>query len=239
MKLDPSKPDDPMVWTVGPARRRRHLGDARHRRRASSTRATDRGRIYGARPGDRRGSSGRRSCPARPGSPRWSSTTCCIQGDCDGVLHAYDVSDPASEPARAVERAARRLHRVHARGVEGHDLRRHPRRPVLRHRRPAAGLRAASDDGTPGGQRQRRERRRLITPRGSHPRGPTPPLGPTPTDHPSWVPSAGPHPAPRTHPSLIEWADRRGRGAPRPGPHVAGPADRTAGQLPTEARIRP
>ena len=73
-------------------------------------------------------SCGRRSCPG----PTWQSPVVVddvlIQGDCNGVLHGYDVSEPRGRAARALDRAARGLHRVHADGVQGPDLRRRPRR---------------------------------------------------------------------------------------------------------------
>ena len=54
--------------------------------------------------------------------PTWQSPVVVddvlIEGDCAGVLHAYDVSDTPGRAARAVVGRARRLHRVDARGVE-------------------------------------------------------------------------------------------------------------------------
>jgi hypothetical protein len=73
VKIDPTKPDDPIVWSVPDDRR--HLGHAPPSGTAWSTPpptavASWRSTSRPAR------SCGRRSCPARPGSRRWWSTTC-------------------------------------------------------------------------------------------------------------------------------------------------------------------
>ena len=63
-----------------------------------------------------------------------------IEGDCNGVLHAYDVSEPGEDPPE--------LWTVELGGCiestpavwNGPHLRGHPGRPVLRHRRPVDPL---------------------------------------------------------------------------------------------------
>ena len=96
MKLDPSKPDDPEVWKVDlrddggiwatPA----IAGDIIYT-------ATDRGQIYAF---DR--ATGEEVWTKKLPGPTWQSPVVIddvlLQGDCDGVLHAYDVSKPREEP---------------------------------------------------------------------------------------------------------------------------------------------
>ncbi len=96
MKLDPSKPDDPEVWKVDlrddggiwatPAIH----GDIIYT-------ATDRGQIYAF---DRE--TGEQVWTKKLPGPTWQSPVVIddvlLQGDCDGVLHAYDVSNPREEP---------------------------------------------------------------------------------------------------------------------------------------------
>lgn len=96
MKLDPRKPDDPEVWKVDlrddggiwatPAIN----GDIIYT-------ATDRGQIYAF---DRE--TGEQVWTKKLPGPTWQSPVVIddvlIQGDCDGVLHAFDVSKPREEP---------------------------------------------------------------------------------------------------------------------------------------------
>ena len=80
--------------------------------------------------------------------PTWQSPVVVddvlIQGDCNGVLHALRRVRPAGAAAGAVVGEPRRLHRVDPGGVARPDLRGHPGRPVLRHRRPVNRARPAS-----------------------------------------------------------------------------------------------
>jgi outer membrane protein assembly factor BamB len=98
-KLDPSRPDDPLVWSVedtGP------LGE----RGIWATPAVSGDMVYASTNGGRVMGIDRytgeivweKLLPA----PVWSSQVVVdevlIQGDCSGVLHAYDVSDPLVDP---------------------------------------------------------------------------------------------------------------------------------------------
>lgn len=96
MKLDPSKPDAPEVWKL----------DLRDDGGIWATpaihgdlvvTATDSGRILGI---DR--SSGEILWDKDLPGPTWQSPVIVddvlIQGDCEGVLHAFDLSDPTVEP---------------------------------------------------------------------------------------------------------------------------------------------
>ena len=102
VKIDPRRPDNPVVWGVhdesteqvrhvvdaGRARRRRDLADAP-------------GTVYGL---DRATGAVRWkvSLPAPlMGSPVVVDDV-WIQGDCDGVLHGFDVSDPRGAAAGAL-----------------------------------------------------------------------------------------------------------------------------------------
>ena len=57
-----------------------------------------------------------------------------IEGDCEGNLNAYDVSDPRVDPPLKWTVKLDGLRGGHPGGVEGQDLRRHPRRQALRPR---------------------------------------------------------------------------------------------------------
>lgn len=101
LKLDPRRPDDPVVWSIrdteiGPG------GDAGvwstmalHKDVAVAT--TNAGRVLGI---DRESGTVRWTLRMTP--PVWQSPVVVddvlIQGDCDGVLHAYDVSDTSVTP---------------------------------------------------------------------------------------------------------------------------------------------
>jgi len=94
VKLDPSKPDDPLVWSVAddngmwatPA-----IADG------VVFAPTDSGRIIGV---DQQ--SGEVLWEKQLPGPTWSSPVIVdgvwVQGDCNGVLHGFDVSDPRVDP---------------------------------------------------------------------------------------------------------------------------------------------
>ncbi|MGH9209465.1 MAG: PQQ-binding-like beta-propeller repeat protein [Acidimicrobiales bacterium] len=94
LKLDPRQPDDPLVWSL-------HDGDGFWATPALYEdliiAPADSGTIYGLD----RGSGAVRWTVDLPG-PTWQSPVVVdgvwVQGDCDGVLHGYDVSDTAVEP---------------------------------------------------------------------------------------------------------------------------------------------
>ncbi len=65
------------------------------------------------------------------GSPVIVDDTLLI-GDCEGFLHAYDVSDPAVDPPERLVGRAGWLHRGDTRGLGRPHLHRQPQRPPLR-----------------------------------------------------------------------------------------------------------
>jgi outer membrane protein assembly factor BamB len=98
MKLDPSKPDDPLVWSIQdhdavPAG-------------VWATPAIDRDVVYAATNGGRLMGIDRMTGDIRwtkhLDGPLWSSPVVVdnvlIEGDCSGVLHAFDVSDTTVDP---------------------------------------------------------------------------------------------------------------------------------------------
>ena len=98
MKLDPSKPDDPLVWSI-------QDHDALPAG-IWATPALDRDMVYVATNGGRLLGIDRMTGEIRwtkhlPG-PTWQSPVVVdntlIEGDCSGVLHAYDVTDTAKDP---------------------------------------------------------------------------------------------------------------------------------------------
>jgi len=98
MKLDPSKPDDPIVWSI-------QDHDALPAG-VWATPAIDRDMVYVATNGGRLLGIDRMTGEIRwtkhlPG-PTWQSPVVVdntlIEGDCDGVLHAYDVTDTTKDP---------------------------------------------------------------------------------------------------------------------------------------------
>ncbi len=98
MKLDPSKPDAPLVWSI----QDRDAVPAG----VWATPALDRDMVYVATNGGRLLGIDRMTGDIRwtkhlPG-PTWQSPVVVdnvlIEGDCDGVLHAYDVSDTRIDP---------------------------------------------------------------------------------------------------------------------------------------------
>jgi outer membrane protein assembly factor BamB len=98
MKLDPTKPDDPLVWsrpdqgggTNGVWATPAIYGDVAYF-------ATTHGRLIAV---DRH--SGQLLWEKRLGSQTWQSPVVVddvlVQGDCEGNLNAYDVSDPKVDP---------------------------------------------------------------------------------------------------------------------------------------------
>jgi outer membrane protein assembly factor BamB len=96
MKLDPTKPDDPEVWHVdlrddGGIWATPAIGDG------VIYTATDSGDIYAF---DQ--ATGEQVWTKHLPGPTWQSPVVVddvlLQGDCDGFLHAYDVSDPMVDP---------------------------------------------------------------------------------------------------------------------------------------------
>ena len=94
MKLDPSKPDDPLVWS---------LPDSAG---VWATPALGDGVVYFATDGGRflavDTQTGQIVWEKKMGSQTWGSPVVVddvlIEGDCEGNLHAYDVSDPRIDP---------------------------------------------------------------------------------------------------------------------------------------------
>lgn len=98
MKLDPAKPDDPLVWSI-PDMGANPAG-------VWATPAIHRGMLYVPTNGGRLLGVDRMTGAivwekSLPG-PTWQSPVVVddvlIQGDCNGFLHAYDVSDPRVDP---------------------------------------------------------------------------------------------------------------------------------------------
>jgi outer membrane protein assembly factor BamB len=94
IKLDPSKPDDPLVWSV-PDPGGFWATPALHRDILIVP--SDGGTVYGV---DRATGEVRWTFELPP--PTWQSPVVIddtlVQGDCNGVLHAYDVSDTTVAP---------------------------------------------------------------------------------------------------------------------------------------------
>jgi len=98
MKLDPSKPDDPLVWSV----------DDQEAAPGGvwATPALDRDMVYVGTNGGRLlgidRMTGAIRWTKRLDGPLWASPVVVdnvlLQGDCSGVLHAYDVSDTSTNP---------------------------------------------------------------------------------------------------------------------------------------------
>jgi hypothetical protein len=98
MKLDPSKPDNPVVWSV--------MDDDYHPGGVWGTLAIYKDMVYADTNGGRilgidRNTGAIRWQKHLPG-PTWQSPVVVddtlIQGDCNGVLHAYDVHDTKVDP---------------------------------------------------------------------------------------------------------------------------------------------
>ncbi len=98
MKLDPRKPDNPLVWSV-PDHDASLAG-------VWATPAVVDGMVHVATNGGRLlgidAGNGRVKWQKKLPGPTWQSAVVVdgvlLQGDCDGVLHAYDVSKPGVEP---------------------------------------------------------------------------------------------------------------------------------------------
>ncbi|HWJ64759.1 MAG TPA: PQQ-binding-like beta-propeller repeat protein [Acidimicrobiales bacterium] len=108
MKLDPTKPDDPLVWSIkdppsdppsGGCEEAACYGIWGTPAIADGVvyAATNHGRFFGASM-----ETGEILWEKELPSPTWQSPVVVddtlIQGDCSGVLHAYDVSDPKADP---------------------------------------------------------------------------------------------------------------------------------------------
>jgi outer membrane protein assembly factor BamB len=98
IKLDPSRPDDPLVWSIAdhdvlPA----GVWSTMALYEDIVIATTDTGRVLGI---DR--ATGAVRWEKQFGSPVWSSPVVVddvwIQGDCEGVLHGYDLSDTTVDP---------------------------------------------------------------------------------------------------------------------------------------------
>jgi PQQ-like domain len=100
MKLDPTAPGDPLVWSVPITEEEHGLGGV------WATPAIDEDMVYEAtNAGDLLGvdrATGKVRWRIPLAGPTWSSPVVIddvlLQGDCDGVLHAYDVSRPERRP---------------------------------------------------------------------------------------------------------------------------------------------
>jgi outer membrane protein assembly factor BamB len=98
MKLDPTKPDDPLVWSVAD----RDTDPAG----IWATPALADGMVYAATNGGRLlgvdAMTGEVRWTKKLDGPTWQSPVVVdgvlVEGDCDGVLHGFDVSDPGIEP---------------------------------------------------------------------------------------------------------------------------------------------
>ena len=98
MKLDPSKPDDPVVWSVAD-----HDADPAG---IWATPAVADGMVYAATNGGRLlgvdADTGEVRWTKKLSGPTWQSPVVVdgvlVEGDCEGVLHGFDVSDPGAEP---------------------------------------------------------------------------------------------------------------------------------------------
>jgi len=100
VKLDPSRPDDPLVWSVAIPETVGGLGGTWGTPAISGEMlyvSTNAGELLGV---DRE--RGRVRWHLQLRGPMWSSPVpvgnVLLQGDCGGVLHAYDISDPPRRP---------------------------------------------------------------------------------------------------------------------------------------------
>ena len=149
IKLDPSRPDDPLVWSV-------HVRGALNASGVWATPGLHRdllivpthtGHVYGVDT-----ATGEVRWTKKLPGPTWPSPAIVddvwIQGDCGGGLYAFDVSDTTVEPPELWSISLGRLHRVHPSGVGRPDRGRHQGRLHPRH--PLAGPSAAgSPQGVP------------------------------------------------------------------------------------------
>ena len=134
VKLDPRNPDNPIVWSV-------HDESSNKAGTWSTPAVLDDVVIWPTRPGTVYGidrATGAVLWKVELPAPIMGSPVVVdgvwIQGDCDGVLHGFDVSDPKVQPPELWSVPARRLHRGDPGGLEGPHLRRHPRRIGVRAR---------------------------------------------------------------------------------------------------------
>jgi PQQ enzyme repeat len=100
MKLDPSRPSHPLVWSVPITQKHDGLGGVWATPAISGGmvyEATNAGDLLGVDAGD-----GTVRWRIRLPGPTWSSPVpigdVLLQGDCAGVLHAYDISRPRTRP---------------------------------------------------------------------------------------------------------------------------------------------
>jgi outer membrane protein assembly factor BamB len=108
MKLDPTKPDDPLVWSIKDPPDPAPHGDCEESAcygiwgtpaiaNGVIYAGTNHGRVFGADM-----ATGEILWEKKLPGPTWQSPVVVddtlIMGDCSGVLHAYDVSDPKADP---------------------------------------------------------------------------------------------------------------------------------------------
>jgi len=101
MRLDPSRPDDPLLWSFAiPERGSEGAGGAWATPAVTAEMvyiATNYGDLIGIER-----ESGRERWRIHLPGPTWSSPVpvdgVLLQGDCGGTLHAYDISNPRREP---------------------------------------------------------------------------------------------------------------------------------------------
>jgi outer membrane protein assembly factor BamB len=108
MKLDPTKPDDPLVWSIKDPPQPQSHGDCEESScygiwgtpaiaNGVIYAGTNHGRVFGA---DMK--TGKILWEKKLPGPTWQSPVVVdrtlIMGDCSGVLHAYDVSNPKKDP---------------------------------------------------------------------------------------------------------------------------------------------
>jgi len=101
MRLDPSRPDDPLLWSFAiPERGSEGAGGAWATPAVTAEMvyiATNYGDLIGIER-----ESGRERWRIHLPGPTWSSPVSVdgvlLQGDCGGTLHAYDISNPRREP---------------------------------------------------------------------------------------------------------------------------------------------
>jgi outer membrane protein assembly factor BamB len=101
MKLDPSRPDDPLVWSFPITERGSEGAGGAWATPAITSEMVYIATNYGDLIGIDRATGRERWRTHLPG-PTWSSPVpvddVLLQGDCDGKLHAFDISNPRREP---------------------------------------------------------------------------------------------------------------------------------------------
>jgi outer membrane protein assembly factor BamB len=108
MKLDPSKPDDPLVWSINDPAEGAPQGACEESScygiwgtpaiaNGVIYAGTNHGRVFGA---DMK--TGKILWEKKLPGPTWQSPVVVdktlVMGDCSGILHAYDISDPKVDP---------------------------------------------------------------------------------------------------------------------------------------------